>query len=152
LIKGGDGNDTVRGFGGDDGLYPGFGDDVVDGGAGAGDVLGYSDIFTTGVHVDLSQTAPQDTNAGSDSLTGVENVDGTFKADTLIGDNGPNRLTGGGGTGDRLVGGLGDDDLQGSGPDVTVDYSKAPAARRSTPRREPRPAATGATRCTTSPT
>jgi hypothetical protein len=90
-------------------------------------VLGYSDIFTTGVHVDLSQTGPQDTNAGSDSVRGVENVDGTFKADSLIGDNGPNRLTGGGGTGDRLVGGLGDDDLQGSGPDVTVDYSKAPS-------------------------
>jgi Ca2+-binding RTX toxin-like protein len=126
LINAGAGDDVLRGFGGDDGLEPGLGNDTVDGGTGS-DTVNYGNLFATPVKVDLSQTGPQDTGAGAQTITVTENVSGTVQADTLVGDNGPNRLTGGGGSGDRLVGGLGDDDLEGSGPDVTVDYSTAPA-------------------------
>ena len=65
---------------------------------------------------------------GSDTLTGIEDVRGTFFADTLIGDAGPNQLSGGlrrdtlsGLDGDDvLIGGRGMDTGDG-GDHVTAD-------------------------------
>jgi len=127
VLNAGDGDDVVRGFGGDDLLEPGRGNDVIDGGAGS-DNLSYGNIFTGPVKVDLSQTGPQDTGAGTQTITAIENVSGTQGNDTLTGNAGPNRLMGGGGTGDTLDGGPGDDVLEGDGPNVTADYSRSPSA------------------------
>ena len=57
----------LRGFGGDDLLEPGLGNDVIDGGAGS-DNVSYGNVFTTPVKVDLSQTGPQDTGAGTQTI------------------------------------------------------------------------------------
>ena len=90
----------LRGFGGDDLLEPGRGNDVIDGGAGS-DNLSYGNVFATPVKVDLSQTGPQDTGAGTQTITATENVSGTQGNDTLTGNAGPNRLMGGGGLATR---------------------------------------------------
>jgi len=54
------------------------------------------------------------TGHGSDTLTGIENVEGAGGDDTITGDGGPNLLIGGSGS-DTIDGGGGDDTLQGEG-------------------------------------
>ena len=89
---------------------------VLAGGTGS-DTVTYENA-TAGVTVNLSLTSAQNTvGAGTDTLSGIENVIGSADDDTLTGDKGANVLSGGdgndrldGGAGaDRLIGGLGDD-------------------------------------------
>lgn len=111
VLAGNEGNDTLSGGTGDDYLLGGLGNDVIDGGAGV-DWAAYEDA-TAAVKVDLNLTVAQATGgAGSDKLTGIENLYGSAFNDTLIGNAGVNYLSGGAGN-DRLEGGAGDDHLEG---------------------------------------
>jgi hypothetical protein len=49
------------------------------------------------VRVDLSAPGAQDTGDGVDSLSGIENVNGSTGNDILIGDDAPNTMLGKGG-------------------------------------------------------
>lgn len=111
VLAGHEGNDTLSGGTGDDYLLGGLGTDVIDGGAGV-DWAAYEDA-TAAVKVSLALTGWQATGgAGSDKLTGIENLYGSAFNDTLIGNAGVNYLSGGAGD-DRLEGGAGDDHLEG---------------------------------------
>jgi len=142
-LSGGDGNDVLIGLAGNDTLDGGNGDDLLRGGTGNDTLIGgagndtasYSDS-TAGVTVNLSLAGVQNTvGAGSDSLSGIENLTGSAFADTLTGDTGANRLDGGagndtldGGDGDDVLnGGAGDDVLTGGAGNDTVSYSDATA-------------------------
>ena len=84
---------------------------MLDGGEGE-DHAGYwgSDA---GVTVNLATGMGQGGHAEGDTLTGIENVSGSYHhADHLIGDDGDNGLSGNGGN-DTLDGGAGDDWLDG---------------------------------------
>jgi Ca2+-binding RTX toxin-like protein len=139
----------LNGDAGNDAFVSRAGDDAFTGGAGT-DVADYS-TATAGVVVDLGASTPQSITpqstggAGTDSLSGIENVTGTAFGDVLVGDvavnalnggGGPDSLTGGGGndvlTGadgdDSLAGLAGNDTLDGGDGSDTLDYSAAPAA------------------------
>jgi Ca2+-binding RTX toxin-like protein len=88
--------------------------------------VSYGHLVTTPVTVDLDETGPQPTGAGSQTITGIENIDGTSQDDTLIGNAGPNLLLAEGGK-DVLERGPGDDDLEGAGGGATAVYAHAPA-------------------------
>ncbi|MEF8721301.1 MAG: DUF4347 domain-containing protein [Candidatus Accumulibacter delftensis] len=107
-LTGGSGTDTIDGGGGDD---------TLDGGAGI-DWLSYAPS-PGGVSVNLGISGPQNTvGAGTDSLSGFENLEGSEVDDTLTGAAAANKIRGGSGN-DSLDGGLGDDTLVGGlGDDV----------------------------------
>jgi hypothetical protein len=96
VLRGGEGADFLNGGAGDDTLIGQGGDDQLVGGSGAD----YADFSQgTGATVDLRNTSsPQDTGAGMDTLTAIENVYGsTTGRDVLTGDAGPNTFVGSGG-------------------------------------------------------
>jgi Ca2+-binding RTX toxin-like protein/carbon monoxide dehydrogenase subunit G len=106
-LTGGAGNDTLVGGAGNDALIGGAGNDTLVGGTGI-DTADYSSA-TNGVTVNLSISAAQDTiHAGTDTLSGIENVAGSRYNDTLTGDSNDNVITGGLGN-DTLSGGSGSD-------------------------------------------
>jgi Ca2+-binding RTX toxin-like protein len=122
--------------GSDDHLRGGPSDDVLNPSGGDGDLIGEAGVDEIrflglpGVNVDLNVTTPQDTGRGTKLIQGVENVTGSLARDILIGDAGPNVLSGfsldendvvDGGPGDdvvkargRVIGGEGDDRVLGS--------------------------------------
>jgi hypothetical protein len=101
VICAGGGNDTVKGLGGND---------TLDGGTGT-DTASYSASLTA---VNASLATNSSTGEGSDTFSGVENLLGSSKADTLTRSATNNKLTGGGGP-DTEQGGLGNDTVVGSG-------------------------------------
>jgi Ca2+-binding RTX toxin-like protein len=126
-------NDTLEGNGGNNGLAGGSGNDTVS----------YAHAAAA-VTVNLAQTTAQNTvGAGTDTLTGFENLTGSAFNDTLTGNSVANILIGGlgndtisaGGGSDRLDGGGGDDSLtggtaadifvyaSGGGADIVTDFS-----------------------------
>jgi serralysin len=115
------GDDIVSGLDGDDLLSGGDGADALNGGAGI-DTASYSDS-AEGVEVNLATGLGFFGSAEGDTLTGIENLDGSDFDDTLTGNALANRLIGGlgddtlngGGGNDLLIGGLGDDTLNGGG-------------------------------------
>jgi Ca2+-binding RTX toxin-like protein len=143
-IDGGAEEDTANGRGGDDSLLDGIADgapthlsggagedalrggpgpDQIDGGDGF-DTFTYADRGTdaaSGVSVVLAGGAA--TGAGApgenDTLAGIENLQGTAKNDSLVGDDGANTIQGlggddaitGGKGGDLLLGGIGNDSI-----------------------------------------
>ena len=113
VADGGDGNDFLLGTLGDDTLTGGTGNDTVS----------YANAFSggsaTGVTVDLNgQGSAQNTaSAGSDTLTGIENLVGSRLDDTLTGDANDN----------VIEGGLGNDVLSGAGGLDTASYAGATA-------------------------
>ena len=132
ILRGHDGADTLAGGLGDDGLFGGegndviageAGDDVVDGGNGT-DRLTFA-AFTRAVTIDLTIVGPQVTGAGTDTIRGIEHVDGSNSADRLTGDAAANILSGLGGS-DVLIGGEGVDTLDGGAGSDTIDYSSSP--------------------------
>jgi Ca2+-binding RTX toxin-like protein len=125
FIRGGAGPDTIDGVAGADLLQPSFGDDSVVGGAGA-DMVDFGDPIATGVTFDLSKTTAQATGQGTDTVSQVEDINGTNGTDVLVGNAGPNTIQGGSGN-DTIDGGLDADTLLGSGPNDTVTYATAPA-------------------------
>jgi Ca2+-binding RTX toxin-like protein len=117
-LLGGNGNDFLSGANGNDTLNGGSGNDTVDGGAGT-DTASYAGA-NGGVRVDLAfnsggngvQPSGNATNAGSDTLSGIENVLGGSFSDLLFGSETVNRLDGGAGN-DSLYGRGGNDSLVG---------------------------------------
>ena len=107
IIIGNASNNTIEG---------GVGDDILDGGAGT-DTVSYNGAAAA-VTVNLSLTTPQNTvGAGTDTLSNFENLRGSNFNDTLTGDAKSN----------ILIGGLGNDTLNGAGATDTVSYETATA-------------------------
>jgi Ca2+-binding RTX toxin-like protein len=131
-------DDTLIGNSGDNILLGGAGNDVLigllgtntfDGGAGS-DTVSYAASWG-GVTVDLTIGGTQPTfsdrwsGIASDTLVGIENVIGSdVWGDTLMGDGGANRLTGGAGN-DVLMGRGGGDILDGGAQTDTASYAEA---------------------------
>ena len=130
-LSGGAGDDQLSGLGGNDVLAGGLGNDTIDGGSGR-DTISYA-LSATGVTVDLSKGSA--TGEGTDTLIGIENVEGSQQGDRITGNGGANVLDGeagndilsGGGGDDRLVGSWGDDRLNGGAGFDTADYSGSAA-------------------------
>lgn len=129
----GDRKDRLYGLGGDDfffgdGLmYGGPGDeafyatvvvadDRIDGGAGT-DTLDYDNGNFGGARVDLAAGTSR-SFFGSYAITGIENVIGSPFADSITGDDSPNRIEGLGGR--DTIDGIGDDTLWGNGGNDTL--------------------------------
>ncbi|WP_239499333.1 retention module-containing protein [Pseudomonas putida] len=143
ILMAGNGNNELHGGAGNDLLFSGLGNDLLDGGAG-NDTASYAHA-TAGVTVNLGVSGAQNTlGAGTDTLTGIENLVGSNFNDNLTGDNNSNIITGGlgndvlngGGGDDFLIGGLGNNTLTGgsgadtfqwlkgnSGHDVITDFT-----------------------------
>lgn len=119
----GSGDDFVGGDDGYDQIFLGPGDDYADGGTGI-DTVSYR-YAESGV--DVSLASARATGEGTDSLYGIESVDGTEHDDSIGGDGLTNTLRGFGGNdslfggegADKLDGGLGDDAIDG-GADLDV--------------------------------
>ncbi|MGB5867199.1 MAG: hypothetical protein WBG69_04915, partial [Arcobacteraceae bacterium] len=141
--------ENAIGTSGDDTIEGSTGANTLKGGAG-NDTLSYANAISSdnsGVFVDLSDAdgVIDTVNAGIDTISGFENILGSAKDDTLIGDNNINTIIGGTGndtiTGkgglDTLKGGTGNDifkisdadvdgvsdDIDGEGNTDTLDYS-----------------------------
>ncbi len=95
--------DTLSAAGGNDRLDGGTGDDTLDGGAGE-DLITYTSA-TAPVTVDL----PAGTGGQPGEHDAVQGVEDVTASGTLIGDAGPNFLTGG--NGDDTISGNGGDDV-----------------------------------------
>jgi Ca2+-binding RTX toxin-like protein len=129
-INGGSGKDFLSGGPGDDWLVAGPDPDMIDGGDG-NDTVDFS-ASTEGVTVDLriglKAIAGLGGYAQGDLLSGVENVIGSNFADVLTGDEGDNRIYGGGGA-DMMSGGGGSDRfvfLPGFGNDKIEGFDAEP--------------------------
>lgn len=116
-LEGNAGNDSLVGGNADDYLFGGAGNDTLIGGTGSD----RADYFgTAAVNVDLGTTVAQNTiGAGTDLLSGIENVSGGLGNDTLVGSSGNNELWGDAGA-DSITGGTGNDTL-GGGIDSVAD-------------------------------
>lgn len=101
-LLGGFVNDEILGGSGDDLMQGYLGDDIYDGGSGTFDGAIISG-GAAGIRADL--TAGTATGDGSDTLTGVEALEGSPFADILIGNS----------AGNVIYGGAGDDELNGNG-------------------------------------
>ena len=116
VVYGTSGADVLTGTPYDDTIFPGLGDDTLDGGDGY-DRADYSDA-PSAVSVSLLITGPQDTRgAGVDTLISIEGLHGSAFNDQLIATNTPlgylgSELSGGAGD-DTLVSGVGGDYLDG---------------------------------------
>jgi Ca2+-binding RTX toxin-like protein len=127
VINGGPGNDTLTGGSGDDALEGGDGNDALDGGQGAdlldgeggSDTAGFSDSSSVTANLVVGTGVDNVTNE-TDTLLGIENLEGTSGADTLTGNNAANTLNGNDG-GDTLTGGLGQDVVNGGAGDDTLN-------------------------------
>lgn len=124
-IFGGAGNDTLLGGLGNDFLTGGTGADSINGGAGT-DTASYSDSVS-GVTVRLFNGTGQNGSAQGDSLTSIENVQGSNLNDTIVGSSAANSITGENGR-DFLFGLAGSDTLEGgAGNDVLTGGTGADA-------------------------
>jgi hypothetical protein len=122
-VRGGNGNDAINGGDGPDFILGELGVDTVDGGVGAdvmygggqvGDTLSYAPR-TQPVTVSLAAAAGGAANEG-DLLWDFTTVLGGAAGDTLVGGAGNERLDGNGGA-DTLIGGAGNDALNGGNGD-----------------------------------
>ena len=117
-LSGGNGSDDLNGGEGDDTLDGGAGSDTLNGGSG-NDTASYSDT-SSWVGANLS-TGKSWGGSGADSLSSIENLEGTAYDDMFYGSSSDNVLTGNGGNdtlygwngNDTLIGGAGHDTLHG---------------------------------------
>ena len=112
-------DDTFIGSAEPESFTPCGGNDIVDG-AGGQDVIRFDYCAFQGVTVDLRTGVA--TGEGTDSISNVEDVIGTYLQDVIIGDEGPNRLRGSYGN-DRLQGCAGDDVLSGDRGNDTASFA-----------------------------
>jgi Ca2+-binding RTX toxin-like protein len=125
ILTGDAGANTLTGGDGDDTLDGRDGDDTLDGGLGR-DTASFGGLRKA-VVVDLRAGTAE--GSGADTLIGIEDAEGSRKADELTGNGDANRLDGGAGAdqitgrggGDLLVGGDGNDDLFGGKGRDTLD-------------------------------
>ena len=124
-VTGGGSTDTLKGGDGDDWLSGGSDNDALDGGAGV-NTADYSGSGAGGVGVNVNLTTGAATGDGNDTLTGIQNVNGSSFADALRGDANSNLLNGrdgddaiqAGGGDDVVNGGAGNDEMSaGAGND-----------------------------------
>ena len=93
------------------------GNDTIDGGAG----VDFASFFLSPGPVTVDLAGGTATGEGTDTLTGIENVNGSGDfGDTLMGDAQANMLLGSGGD-DSVSGGDGDDELDGGGGTDALD-------------------------------
>jgi len=128
-------DDTLTGDAQQNVFAPLAGNDTIDGGGGPADAVVY--WYSNGpVTVDLS--AGTATGEGTDTIAGIEWVDGSDYGDTITGDANPNRIWGNGGNDtiaaldgdDAVFGGDGDDTIDaGAGSDVVDGGSGTDACR-----------------------
>jgi Ca2+-binding RTX toxin-like protein len=111
------GSDTNIGFGNQEAFRGGKGNDTLNGGGGY-DEAEYTDEPTNGIVVNLATGVAQDGWGGTDTLSNIEGVEGSWKNDSITGSSADNRLDGRGGN-DTLDGGAGSD---------TAEYNQAPGA------------------------
>ncbi|MFB9914048.1 beta strand repeat-containing protein, partial [Rhizobium paknamense] len=112
------GDDKLYGYAGNDTIRGGDGADVISGGDGS-DMSSYIDS-DKGVSIDLTAGTASGGYATGDVLTGIENLEGSYYDDVLIGDANANLLIGGDGV-DELRGGDGDDTLRGGAKGDIID-------------------------------
>ena len=133
-FDGREGNDTLLGGNGNDYLEGGIGDDVLNGGLDT-DWAVYRNQLAA-VTVNLATTVAQNTiSAGLDTLSSIENLEGSAHNDTLTGNTLANTIQGGAGNDtinagagdDILVGGAGNDYMIGSTGVDTAQYYDATA-------------------------
>lgn len=138
-LVGGAGADTLEGGEGNDTLLSGPGADRLDGGAGE-DTVSYA-ASDEKVRVNLTVSGvggaaadPQNpSDADGDGFTGIENVIGTRRGDTITGDGNANKLWGRDGAdvinaagGDDFIDGGADGDTIDGGPGVdTLSYAES---------------------------
>lgn len=104
-INGGDGDDTIEG---------GAGNDTLTGGSGT-DTVSYSSAGSA-ITFNLATTSGQNTvGAGTDTVSGFENLRGSAFNDTLTGNSSNN----------TIEGGAGNDTINGSGGTDTLSYANA---------------------------
>jgi len=117
ILLGDNGRNGFRGFGGDD-VIDGRGNDPL-----REDFVSYF-LDPAAVTVDLLTGAARDGFGGTDSLRGIENVNGSVYSDTLRGDSGRNMLQGLNGD-DVITGGDGIDTsiYQGARGDYVISLS-----------------------------
>ncbi|HEX3669380.1 MAG TPA: calcium-binding protein [Acidimicrobiia bacterium] len=109
----GAGNDQIDGGGFNDG------NDVLNGGAGAGDFVDYGSGEIP-VHVSLDGVANDGHGSEADNVVGVENVEGGGGADAILGDANANQLSGSDGN-DSISGLGGADEISGDQGNDAVD-------------------------------
>ncbi|QXI19361.1 retention module-containing protein [Pseudomonas hamedanensis] len=131
VLTAGSGNNEMHGGAGNDLLYSGAGNDLLDGGTGS-DTASYAHAMAA-VTVNLGLLGAQNTlGAGTDTLTGIENLLGSNFNDSLTGDGNSNVINGGlgndvlngGGGDDLLIGGLGNNNLTGGAGADTFQWLK----------------------------
>ena len=119
-LGGGAGHDVIVGHGGNDEIDGGIGRDTLDGGAGNDKLVGGKGVDTVS-YEDSSAAVSADLEfgrstggGGADALKKVENIKGSFYADTFVGNAGANRIDGNDGA-DLVHGRDGADTLNGEG-------------------------------------
>ena len=121
-IFGENGNDTIFGEGDDDYLVGGSGNgwpsDILNGGSG-NDTASYITAKTS-VAASLAEKTGWGGDAAGDQFISIENLEGSYFNDLLIGDDGANILSGLSGN-DQLYGRLGDDTLDGGEGNNNLD-------------------------------
>lgn len=90
VLSGGDGDDTLEAGTGDSYLEGGAGNDEIRGGSGY-DQVTYEES-TDGVNVNLATGVADDGMGGTDTITGVEMLRGSYFNDSLTGDDGDNQF------------------------------------------------------------
>ena len=115
VMVGSDVNNT--GYGNQESFVGRKGNDTINGGGGY-DEVEYTDDPANGVVVNLMTGLAQDGWGGTDTLSNIEGVEGSWKADSITGNSSDNRLDGRGGN-DTLDGGAGID---------TAEYNQATGA------------------------
>lgn len=124
VIFGGDGNDSIRPWGGAD---------YIDGGEGSDTINYYWQVNGVAVDVDLERGVQYGGYAEGDVLINIENINGTYQDDILAGDDNDNFIYGnrgndliyGRGGNDTLVGGPFESDILegGAGADTLLGDS-----------------------------
>jgi Ca2+-binding RTX toxin-like protein len=116
LLRGGDGDDSLKGYGGSDTLSGGDDNDFLNGGAGADALQGGNGTDTAsysgssvGVMANLASGLGVAGDAEGDTISSVENLNGSSHNDVLVGSVGANRIEGGSGA--DLLDGLGGVDV-----------------------------------------
>lgn len=125
-LYGGDANDSIDGGDGNDLLNGGAGTDTLIGGRGI-DTADYSDSGSA-VTVNLTTGSATGSAIGTDTLSEIENVQGSAFGDMLTGNAADNLMDAGAGA-DTVVAGAGDDTvLGGAGNDsISAGVDAAPA-------------------------
>ncbi len=126
----GKGSNVIDGGGGHDTFILGIGSNTVNGGSGT-DTIDYSGVTwpstpSSGFTINLSSGSASG-NGPSDTLSNIEHVIGSDRADTITGNFLANNIKGGDGD-DILDGGSGDDTLDGGSGNNTVRFSGSTAA------------------------